>query len=45
MGVIIVDRYIYQNMAGVEDEVFIDIEVRGEMSEMRDIFTLNLNRI
>jgi hypothetical protein len=44
MGVVIIDRNLFAEIASVEREIYVDLEVRGIISEMRDTFRVNFVR-
>lgn len=45
MGVIIADRGLYSDIAGIGSTIFVDVEARGLVSEMRDTFRITFVRI
>ena len=45
MGVIIMDRGLYEDMSGLGGSVSVDVEARGLISEMRDTFRITFNRV
>ena len=45
MGVIIVDRGLYDNINGIGASIYVDVEARGLVSEMRDTFRITFVRI
>lgn len=45
MGVIIVDKEAYNAMSGIRTTIYVDVEARGLISEMRDTFRMTLVRI
>lgn len=45
MGVIIVDRELYNDISGISNSIYIDVEARGLVSEMRDTFRITFVRI
>ncbi len=45
MGVIIVDRELYDDTSGVTSTIGVDVEARGLISEMRDTFRITFVRI
>ena len=45
MGVIIVDRGMYDNLSSVIGASYVDVGVRGLMSDMRDAFRMNLTKV
>lgn len=45
MGVIIIDKNLYNDIISINTEIYIDIEVRGLISEMTDIFRINFVRV
>lgn len=45
MGVIIIDNGLYSDISGISSTIYVDIEVRGLVSEMRDTFRITFVRI
>lgn len=45
MGVVIVDRGLYDDISGIVDTIYVDVEARGLVSEMIDTFRITFVRI
>jgi len=44
MGVATIDRNLYNDLSGISGEIYMNIEVRGLISEMTETFKINFNR-